>query len=204
MRSIRQEFWRLFNIKLLVQPTLGASVPPFWLEQYLYIRYQPFFLFSFFFPWFKTNCESRPMVLKVTFCTGAIKSSNLCWWTWLIISVRICLASTHYKLFKHHHYGCVICGVLMSMLKSAAFVREILAHRAPPHISQNLLFVTQMKMGWGGRWTAASEGNCEDNDHGRMWSAQIIHWVPRSQRSKSLFCKHRQKSLFRLYQIKIF
>lgn len=55
----------------------------------------------------------------------------------------------------------------MPMLKSA-FVCEILADRASPHISQDLLFVVGMKMGWNGRWTAASEGNCEDNDHGRM------------------------------------
>lgn len=149
MRSIGQEFWRLFNVKLSVQPTLGASVPPVWIEQYLYICYQTFFLFSFFPLWFKTNCESRPMVLKVTFCTGAIKSSNLCWWTWVIISVRICLASTHYKLFKHHHYGHVICGILMSLLKSALllYVRFWLTELHPTFPKISFLW---LRWRWGG------------------------------------------------------
>lgn len=73
------------------------------------------------------------MVLKVTFCTGAIKSSNLCWWTWVIISVKICLASTRYKLFKHRHYALVICGILMYVLKSSAsstLFWPIVLHRA--------------------------------------------------------------------------
>lgn len=51
---------------------------------------------------------------------------------------------------------------------SSAFVREVLADRASPHFSQNPQNVTGMKMGWHGRWTSASEGNCEDSDHGRM------------------------------------
>lgn len=44
---------------------------------------------------------------------------------------------------------------------SSPFVCEVLADRASPQFSQNFFFVTQMKMGWDGRWTSASEGNCE-------------------------------------------
>lgn len=121
--------------------TLEVSLAPF-LRRRVFIHsepdFPPFFkscffpLFKilFFLPWFKANCESRPMVLKVTFCTGAIKSSNLCWWTWVIISVKICLASACYKLFKHHRYALVICGLLMAALKSSA------ANSASPAISQ--------------------------------------------------------------------
>ena len=56
----------------------------------------------------------------------------------MIISVKICVASTHYKLFKHHDYALVICGILMSILKSFAFIHEIPADRALPRISQNI------------------------------------------------------------------
>lgn len=101
MSSTRQEDWRLFNLKFSMQIFWETFwKPPYlfsWLEQYLYICNQTFY------SCFKANCESRPMVLKVTFCTGAIKSSNLCWWTRVIISVKISLVSSHYKWFKHHH-----------------------------------------------------------------------------------------------------
>lgn len=104
------------------------------------------------------------MVLKVTFCTGAIKSSNLCWWTWVIISVRICLASTHYKLFKHHHYGHVICGILMSLLKSALllYVRFWLTELHPIFPKISFLWLR-----W--RWVGWEVGLCLRRELWRQW-----------------------------------